>query len=685
MGAHGGLHCQIKPWLNDARLIGKIKERNRLYALKLKNSNVMTPGSLADLRRLTNEVNHLRRDLKRSFFAKRLDEAGKNSKAAWRILHQFIGKPCGGGDDPCRTFVHGGATITGDSRIAESLCDFFTKVGPDLAGKVKTPATGSFRDYLGPPSPSSAFFAPTTPGEMEFICQGLDASKGPGHDDISPAAVRHVSSELSGPLSRLVNACLEVGYFPDFLKVARVSPIFKSGDPAGFGNYRPISVLPVFSKIFERVVQERLLSFLKQQGSILDGQYGFRRGHSTYMAILDMVERIRQAWEDDEHCLGVFIDFSKAFDTVDHSILVSKLESLGIRGLPLELLRSYLSNRKQYVVFRGVESLQQDICVGIPQGSILGPLLFLLYINDLSRASTYFRYILFADDTNLFASGKDRRALYMGVNSELGKLSDWFAHSRLTLNYSKTEFIEFCKPTNGSSSSLDLKLDGSLIKEVNDSKFLGVHIDKNISWRVHIGKIIAKISQTVGIIGRARSFMNGPQLLCLYNTMVLPHLQYCLINWGNFKGDRNLGLRDRILALQKRLVRIICGTHRISHADPLFAQLGALKIDDLYTQSVRIISFKASRNQLPGGMTRFFDKVSHRYNTRGARSNLFVNRSDCRSIKSIAPSIWNASPLEMRQSPSIASFKGRSKVDLLSPYSTFVCNVRGCCSCAVSV
>ena len=179
--------------------------------------------------------------------------------------------------------------------------------------------------------------------------------------------------------------------------------------------------------------------------------------------------------------------------------------------------------------------------------------------------------------------------------------------------------------------------------------------------------------------------MNGPQLLCLYNTMVLPHLQYCLINWGNFKGDRNLGLRDRILALQKRLVRIICGTHRISHADPLFAQLGALKIDDLYTQSVRIISFKASRNQLPGGMTRFFDKVSHCYNTRGARSNLFVNCSDCRSIKSIAPSIWNASPLEMRQSPSIASFKGRSKVDLLSPYSTFVCNVRGCCSCAASV
>ena len=161
--------------------------------------------------------------------------------------------------------------------------------------------------------------------------------------------MRYVLTEISSPLSRLVNSCLEVGHFPDFLKVAKVRPIFKDGDPTQFGNYRPISVLPVISKIFERVIQERLLSFFRQQGSILTSQYGFRRGHSTYMAVLDMVERIRKAWEDGEHCLGVFNDFRKAFDTVDHSILVGKLEHLGIRGLPLELMKSYLSNRRQYV------------------------------------------------------------------------------------------------------------------------------------------------------------------------------------------------------------------------------------------------------------------------------------------------------------------------------------------------
>ena len=176
--------------------------------------------------------------------------------------------------------------------------------------------------------------------------------------------------------------------------------------------------------------------------------------------------------------------------------------------------------------------------------------------------------------------------------------------------------------------------------------------------------------------------MSGPQLLLLYNTMVLPHLQYCLINWGNFKGDRNLGLRDRLLTLQKCLVRIISGSHRISHADPIFADLETLKVDDLFTQSVRIFCYKMSRGLLPGGMADFVKFVDHGHLTRGARNNFYVSRADGRSIISIAPQIWNSLPFELKQSPSLAAFKGRSKVDLLAPYGAFVCGLRGCRSCA---
>ena len=212
------------------------------------------------------------------------------------------------------------------------------------------------------------------------------------------------------------------------------------------------------------------------------------------MAVLDMVEKIRSAWEKGESCLGIFIDFKKAFDTVDHGILLAKMEHMGIRGAPLELLKSYLSDRKQYVVFGGAESSQETISLGVPQGSILGPLFFLLYINDLSRASSFFEFILFADDTNLFASGGNQRELYRKVNGELSKLSDWFAHNKLTLNYSKTEFVDFSKPATVSSQSrLILRIDGNLIRKVDETKFLGVLIDKNISWLGHMGKVLTRI------------------------------------------------------------------------------------------------------------------------------------------------------------------------------------------------
>ena len=176
--------------------------------------------------------------------------------------------------------------------------------------------------------------------------------------------------------------------------------------------------------------------------------------------------------------------------------------------------------------------------------------------------------------------------------------------------------------------------------------------------------------------------MDGPQLLSLYNTMVLPHLQYCLINWGNFEGDQNLWLRDKILTLQKRLVRIVCGVGRSSHTDPIFADLCTLRVDDLFTQSVRVHAYKIHRGMAPGGMAALFKKIDHGHQTRGARSNLFVSHSDPGSIKSIAPRYWNSLPLKLKQSPSIASFKEWSKLDLLAPYGSCVCSVGGCWSCA---
>ena len=250
-----------KPWLNDAELLGLMKQRDRLYARNLKHPGGLSRADLALLHGLSSEVNRRRKDMKRAFFAQRLNEAGKDSRKAWGVLHDFIGRS-GKSAAPCRTFDDNGTPITGDQNIADSFCGFYSEVGSSLASKVRVPSSGSFTDYLGPTSPRSLFMFPTDPREIESLCLGLDPSKGPGHDDISPSVVRSAASEISAPLSRLMNVCLEAGHFPDFMKVARVTPVFKADDPTKFGNYRPISVLSVFSKIFERIIQGRILSFL---------------------------------------------------------------------------------------------------------------------------------------------------------------------------------------------------------------------------------------------------------------------------------------------------------------------------------------------------------------------------------------------------------------------------------------
>jgi hypothetical protein len=215
----------------------------------------------------------------------------------------------------------------------------------------------------------SLFWRPTTPLKVEELWGSLDLNKGMGFDEV----IKTEACEISSLLSRLFNCCIRGGHYLAFFEVERVTPVFKSEDSTEFSNYRQISVLPVLSQVFERVLQVRLLEFLDVQGVINPGQYGFRAGHSTAMAVQDM-ERVRGAWNSKKAALGVFIDLKKAFDTVDHGILLAKLEHYGVRGNMLRLLGSYLEGRFQYVVYNGGELSRWVVRFGVPQGSVLGPL-----------------------------------------------------------------------------------------------------------------------------------------------------------------------------------------------------------------------------------------------------------------------------------------------------------------------
>jgi hypothetical protein len=236
---------------------------------------------------------------------------------------------------------------------------------------------------------------------------------------------------------------LKYGVFPENLKTAKVTPIYKTGDPSDVSNYRPISVLTCFSKILERAMYNRLYSFLTINNILYDKQFGFKSGHSTNHAIIHLVQEIFKAFDENKFTLGVFIDLSKAFDTVDHNILLHKLKNYGIINYNLLWFKSYLTNRKQYISFNDSKTDLATISCGVPQGSILGPLLFLIYINDLNKFSNILNSILFADDTNLFYSNKDINYLFETVNKELAKLSEWFIANKLSINIKKTKYTFF--------------------------------------------------------------------------------------------------------------------------------------------------------------------------------------------------------------------------------------------------
>ena len=239
----------------------------------------------------------------------------------------------------------------------------------------------------------------------------------------------------------MFNLSIEKGFFPDDLKTARISPIYKGEDSSDVSNYRPTSVLPCFSKILERIMYNRLYKYLIENNILYSKQFGFQNGHSTDHAVVQLVDQIIESFENNKYTLGVFIDLSKAFDTVDHSILLKKLELYGITDRNHGWLKSYLSNRRQFVQINEKEKTSlETISCGVPQGSILGPLLFLLYVNDLKNASNILDPIMFADDTNLFFTHKDIRYLFQIVNQELENINQWFISNKLSLNIKKKKY-----------------------------------------------------------------------------------------------------------------------------------------------------------------------------------------------------------------------------------------------------
>ena len=525
------------------------------------------------------------------YYQNQFEKNACNPRLLWDNLLQAIQKHKPKHKLTSRFEVNGNF-ITDEHDIAESFNEYYSNVAPKLASALG-PSHIDPLAYMNDVSvPEMMVFNLVNEQDVLSIVMTLKDS-GAGFDGISAKLLKHIVPAISSQLTHFINLCIVNHVFPTPLKAAVITPVFKNGSRALFSNYRPISVLPVLSKILEKIMYNQLLTFVTEHNIIFDHQFGFRAKHSTYMPISILHDLITDNLASNMKTAGIYLDLARAFDTVNTDILLKKLSLYNIRDKSLDFLLSYLSNRTHRVKFNGIISGTKEVTCGVPQGSVLGPLLFLLYINDIYKVCPVAKFFLFADDTAIFYSASSINELQDKIHVSFPKITAWLIGNRLSLSVQKTFYQLYSN--DASPQQLHISVGNNELNRASTIKYLGVLIDENLKFKSHITKISGIISRQIGIICRARYLLNQQLLMLLYNALILPYLSYCVCIWGS---NYRTTLQPIIVA-QKRAVRMIAGVPTRTHTSPLFKDLKILKFDDIVQYQILNILHDSLHGDIP--------------------------------------------------------------------------------------
>ena len=597
-----------KPWITKG-IIKSIRNKEKIYNQYLRETILDKKTTLEkEFKKRKNMITILLRKSKKNFYNNYFQEHSKNTRKIWAGINNLINaKPTASSLPSClevniskkNTF-----TITEPSKIANTFNNYFASIADNILKTRKYTGNKHFSDYLRNPNPNTFLLTPTDKVEVETLIKLSNTNKSTGPNSIPNQVIKLISSHISEPLTNIANKIFATGKYPDTLKISKIIPIHKKDSKLSVSNYRPISLLSNINRILEKLLFNRLYNFLEIHNCIYELQFGFRAKHSTDHALLSMAEEIRNAMNNNEIAVGVFVDFQKAFDTVNHNILITKLHHYGIRGIANQLLKSYLTDRQQFVSIHGTESNKSNILHGVPQGSVLGPLLFLVYINDLHTCIHNSKTRHFADDTNLLHIIKNKirnKNPARRLNQDLKSLNNWLLANKISLNSTKTELIYFRKQ-NLPIPDLNIRLNGIKLQPVSEVKYVGLIIDEHMSFKSHIRTLNAKLKRANNLIAISRHYVPKKLLTQIYYGQFYSHLTYGCMIYGQNNDDIST-----TFTLQKKAIRLMSFSDYQAPTKPLFKKLELLTLNHIITTKRVLFVHNALNCKLPKHFENHFE------------------------------------------------------------------------------
>ena len=648
-------------WLSP-EIIDSIKERNKHKINGNRNSYIF----------FRNKVSSMIRTAKSKMYKTKIEKGKDDPRTIWKIFKEYGASRKTATNEIINGLKENDQLISDDKEMANVFNQYFVNVAAQLKGPIEKSDFKHITEFVNSKVPNNTSFSipAINSSFVQNFLKSLDVSKATGLDCIGPKILKIAPDILCPSISYLVNKSLTSGIFPQPWKEAKISPIFKTGSKDDVNNYRPISILPTLSKIIEKWIQKHLMSFLNSHNLLHEKQSGFREGHSTESALILMIDSWLKAINDGKFVGCLMVDFRKAFDLVDHSLILQKLKLYKCDENSLSWFNSYLSNRTQRVSMNNKFSASEPIRYGVPQGSILGPLMFLIFINDLPLVlkTAVTSTDLYADDTTAYDIQSNMQTLQQNLQNALILLNKWCRENGMVINTDKTKVMLITsrqKRSNLQDNNLELNFNDVDLKLSSNEKILGVQIEENLLWNSHFQYISKKIASNLWLLSQIKSFLSVDDKLLFYNAYIRPHIEYCSVIWGN---STYLNIK-KMTKLQRRACKLILGSE-YRHLDEACDHLKILSFNESVFLNKAKMMYKIANSIAPSYLINLFqmrnssdDTISNLRTVTNRnflipkpKLNLFKN-----SLSYSGAIIWNSIPLEIKNSNSLNMFVNKCK------------------------